>query len=193
MVKRRSNFLPGCVILHPTSGVGGDHLHDRSGTKVDRAIKVGLLSIKERGLPPGEDRVVQDLSGMLTASGLEIASAAVIHAEQKEIEERLIDLADRQHLDLVLTTGASGLGPKDKAPDATLAIVDREVRSIPEVMRIEIFQRKTKKAIISRAVAGIRGNTLIINLPGSPKGAKENLEVILDMLPHLVDMMYHES
>jgi molybdenum cofactor synthesis domain-containing protein len=160
---------------------------------MDRKVRAGILSIKERGIPPGEDRVSQEISKMLTEAGLEVVATEVIGSEQESIEKKLIDLADRLHLDVVLTAGASGLGPKDRAPDATLAVIDREVRSIPEIMRVEIFQRKTKKAIISRAVAGIRGTTLIINLPGSPKGAKENIEVILDMLTHLVDMMYHEG
>lgn len=160
---------------------------------MDRKVKVGLLSIKERGLPSGDDRVVQELSKMINEAEMEVAVSEVILSEQEEIQKKLIDFSDRLRLDVVLTAGASGLGPKDKAPDATLAVIDREVRSIPEIMRVEIFQRKTKKAIITRAVAGIRGSTLIINLPGSPKGAKENLEVILDMLIHLVDMMYHEG
>jgi len=160
---------------------------------MDRKIKVAILSIKERGIPPGEDRTLQELVQMITTAGLESASAQTITAEMEQIQEKLIDLSDRLHVDVILTAGASGLGPKDRAPDATLSVIDREVRSVPEIMRIEIFQRKTKKAIISRAIAGIRNRTLIINLPGSPKGAKENLEVILDMLPHLVDMMYHEG
>jgi len=160
---------------------------------MDRKIRVAVLSIKERGIPPGEDRTVQEISRMIADAGIEIASTEVILADQEEIQKRLIDLSDRARADIILTAGASGLGPKDRAPDATLAVIDREVRSVPEIMRVEIFQRKTKKAIISRAVAGIRKNTLIINLPGSPKAAKENIEVILDMLVHLVEMMYHED
>jgi molybdopterin adenylyltransferase len=160
---------------------------------MDRKVKVGLLSIKERGIPPGEDRVLQDLTKLISEAGIEVAAAEVITSDQDEIQKKLIDFSDRLRLDLVFTAGGSGLGPKDKTPDATLAVIDREVRSIPEIMRVEIFQRKTKKAIISRAVAGIRKSTLIINLPGSPKGARENIEVILDMLVHLVEMMYHEG
>lgn len=151
--------------------------------------KVGILSIKERGIIPGEDRVTNELSRMVTDAGGSVAMTEVIHAEEETIRERLISWSDALKIDVILTAGASGLGKQDCAPDATKAVIEREVPAITDVMRLEVFQKKTRKAIISRAVSGIRNTTLIINLPGSPGPARENLEVILSQLPHLVHMI----
>ena len=151
--------------------------------------KVGILSIKERGIIPGEDRVSNELTKMITETGGEVVVTEVIHADEALVSKKLIDWSDRLKTDVILTAGASGLGKQDCAPDATQAVIEREVPSITDVMRIEVFQKKTRKAIISRAVSGIRNSTLIINLPGSPGPARENLEVILSNLPHLVHMI----
>jgi len=151
--------------------------------------KVGILSIKERGILPGEDRVTTTLTKMIQDAGGEIAVTEVIPADQALISEKLMDWADRLKADVILTAGASGLGQQDCAPDATQAVIEREVPAITDVMRLEVFQKKTRKAIISRAISGIRGHCLIINLPGSPGPARENLEVILSNLPHLVHMI----
>jgi len=151
--------------------------------------KVGILSIKERGILLGEDRVTTALTKMIQDAGGEIAVTEVIPADQALISEKLMDWADRLKADVILTAGASGLGQQDCVPDATQAVIEREVPAITDVMRLEVFQKKTRKAIISRAISGIRGHCLIINLPGSPGPARENLEVILSNLPHLVHMI----
>ena len=153
------------------------------------AWTAGILSIKERGILPGEDRVTKVLSEMIAGAGGTVTVTAVIEADEAAIRTRLIDWSDTGKADVILTAGASGLGRQDCAPDATQQVIDREVPAITDVMRLEIFQKKTKKAIISRAISGIRGETLIINLPGSPGPARENLEVILGNLPHLVHMI----
>lgn len=151
----------------------------------------GILSIKERGILPGEDRVTNEIAKMITEAGGEVVVKEVITAEEEKIRDKLIEWSDQIKPDVILTAGGSGLGRQDRAPDATRAAADRgEVPGIAEIMRTEVFQKKTKKAIISRATAAIRNDTLIINLPGSAGPARENLEVILGTLQHLIDMVH---
>lgn len=154
------------------------------------ALTVGILSIKERGIVPGEDRVTNEISKMIMEAGGEIVVKEVITSEEEKVRDKLIEWSDRIMPDVILTAGGSGLGKQDRTPDATRAAMDREAPGIAEIMRTEVFQKKTKKAIISRATAAIRKNTLIINLPGSAGPARENLEVILGTLQHLVDMVH---
>jgi len=108
------------------------------------------------------------------------------------IKNKLIDYADKLKADIILTTGGTGFSPRDITPEATKEVIDREVPGIPEAMRIEGL-KKTDRAMLSRAVAGIRGSTLIINLPGSKNGAKESLEAILPVLSHAVDIIKGKS
>ncbi len=104
------------------------------------------------------------------------------------ITAELKRFSDEVGAEVVLTTGGTGFGPRDVTPEATAQVCDRLVPGISEVIRAKGLE-KTKKAVLSRGLAGIRDKTLIINLPGSPKGAKESLEIILDILPHAVDML----
>ncbi len=154
-------------------------------------LQAGILAVKERGslLPPTEDRVIVQLTEMLAQIGADVAVAESVPAEREKIEAKLIDYADRLGLDLVLTAGGTGLGPDDVTPDATTAVLDREVPAIAQAMIMSVFLNRTKKAIISRAVSGIRKKTVILNLPGSPRPARENLETILDTLAHVVAMV----
>jgi molybdopterin adenylyltransferase len=149
----------------------------------------GILSIKEKGIIPGEDRVTSDLKRMILDIGGKVVVTEVIDAHQERIRDKLIAWIFQAKVDLILTAGGSGLGRQDCTPDATREVVDREVTAITDIMRIEIFQKKTRKAIISRATAGIRADTLIINLPGSPAPARENLAVILEEIPHFIQMI----
>ena len=148
-------------------------------------ITVAVLTLSDKG-SKGER---EDLSGPLIADILKPIGAVLKHYEilpdEKDlIKEKLIRFCGK--VDLILTTGGTGLAPRDVTPDATLEVIDKEVSGIAELMRSEGF-KKTRRAALSRAVAGIKGNTLIINLPGSPKAVRENLETILDVIPHAIE------
>jgi molybdenum cofactor synthesis domain-containing protein len=150
-------------------------------------ITAGVITLSDKG-SRGE-RV--DLSGpevtrMLKEIGIETTCYEVVPDEADVIEKKLIELVDDRRLDLVVTTGGTGVSPRDVTPDATLKVIDREIPGMAEAMRRESML-KTPHAMISRAVAGIRKTTLIINLPGSPKGVRENLAVILPALKHAIE------
>jgi molybdenum cofactor synthesis domain-containing protein len=112
----------------------------------------------------------------------------VVSDDWDTIQETLIIWEDAGDQDVILTTGGTGFAPRDVTPEATLAVIDRIAPGIAEAMRTKSLEI-TKHAMLSRAVAGIRGKTLIINLPGSPKGALENLEVVLPVIPHAVQLL----
>ncbi len=150
---------------------------------------VGILSVKEKGILPGEDRVSNEIKKLITDAGGTVTVSERVEADRTKIEKKLIVWSDHLKTDVILTAGGSGLGKQDCTPDATQAVIDREVPAISDVMRLEVFRKSTKKAVISRAVCGIRNDTLIINLPGSAGPARENLEVILDTLDHFVHMI----
>jgi molybdopterin adenylyltransferase len=150
-------------------------------------ITAGVITLSDKG-SRGE-RV--DLSGpevtrMLKEIGIETTCYEVVPDEADVIEKKLIEFVDDRRLDLIVTTGGTGVSPRDVTPDATLKIIDREIPGMAEAMRRESML-KTPHAMISRAVAGIRKTTLIINLPGSPKGVRENLAVILPALKHALE------
>ena len=135
----------------------------------------------------------QDASGpaireILSAGGFEIGEERIVPDDRDAIVRELTRFSDEGGCDLVFTTGGTGLGPRDVTPEATLSVCDRLVPGLGELMRAE-GQKKTRNAALSRGIAGIRGQTLIINLPGSPRAVRECLEVILDILPHAVEMM----
>ncbi|MDP3731836.1 MAG: MogA/MoaB family molybdenum cofactor biosynthesis protein [Candidatus Omnitrophota bacterium] len=118
----------------------------------------------------------------------DVVKYEIIPDEPQMIKDRLIDYCDNLKVDLVLTTGGTGFTSRDLTPEATKEVIERDVPGIPEAIRVECL-KLTKRAMLSRGVAGIRGRSLIINLPGSTKGAKESLEAILDGLPHGLDMI----
>ena len=125
---------------------------------------------------------------ILEAADYQVVTAAIVPDEQPEIEAALCRIADEGLADLLITTGGTGFAPRDVTPEATLAVCDRLTPGIPEAMRYASLQI-TPRAMLSRAQAGIRKGTLIVNLPGSPKAAKENLEAVLPMLSHGLEML----
>ena len=125
---------------------------------------------------------------ILKNAGYEIVSITIVPDEQADIEAALCQIADQNAAELLVTTGGTGFAPRDVTPEATLAVCDRLTPGIPEAMRYASLQI-TPRAMLSRAQAGIRGGTLIVNLPGSPKAAKENLEAVLPTLSHGLEML----
>lgn len=151
--------------------------------------KIAVVTLSDRaasGVRADESgRIICD---MLAQAGLPVFELTVLADEAAQLVEKLIHLTDDEQADLILTTGGTGLGSRDVTPDATLAVIDQRVPGIEEAMRAASLA-KTLYAMLSRAVAGVRGRTLIINLPGSPKGARENLEVVLPVLPHALKLL----
>ena len=154
-------------------------------------ITVGILTVSTLGAAgQREDTSGAAIREIVMAEPLsaEVADQRIVPDDRAAIEAVLRHWADDAHLHLVLTTGGTGLSPTDVTPEATLAVIERNVPGLAEAMRQESL-RATPFAMLSRAVAGARGTTLIINLPGSPKGVRECLAVILPVLPHAVDLV----
>ncbi|MBN1954393.1 MAG: MogA/MoaB family molybdenum cofactor biosynthesis protein [Anaerolineae bacterium] len=152
-------------------------------------IRAAVITISDRGYA-GER---EDASGPLLARLLqqkiaaEIVEQSILPDEPQRIRETLIRLADETGVDLVITTGGTGLTPRDQTPEATRAVLDREAPGLAEALRLEGY-RRTPLALLSRGVAGLRGRTLIVNLPGSPKAVREGIEILAPILPHAVQM-----
>lgn len=151
--------------------------------------RVGVLTLSDTGAR-GER---EDLSGQVIREMIEeiegeVVQYEIIPDELEMIQKRLCHWSDTEQLHLILTTGGTGLSPRDVTPDATLQVIDYPVPGIAEVMRAESM-KKTSRAMLSRAVAGVRKQTLIINLPGSPKAVRECLEAVMSALPHGLDLL----
>jgi molybdopterin adenylyltransferase len=151
------------------------------------SIRAGVITVSDRGSRgEREDTSGSEVVRLLEGIGCRIVCTAIIADETDRIRETLIRFADEEGLDLIVTTGGTGVSPRDVTPDATLAVIHKEIPGMAEAMR-RASAAKTPHAMISRAVAGIRGASLIVNLPGSPRGARENLEVLLPALPHAIE------
>jgi molybdenum cofactor synthesis domain-containing protein len=154
-------------------------------------VTVGILTVSTKGAAgEREDMSGEAIRELVTAPPLsaEVVERRVVPDERASIEAVLRHWADDLRLNLVLTTGGTGLSPTDVTPEATLAVVERLAPGLVEAMRMESL-RHTPMAMLTRAVAGVRGSTLIINLPGSPKGVRECLQIVLPALPHAVDIL----
>ncbi len=150
-------------------------------------INAGVITVSDKGYRgEREDKSGQEIIKTLESMGITVTRTTIVPDETDLIAKALCEYADIMHLDLILTTGGTGVSPRDVTPDATLEVIDKEVPGMAEAMRRE-RAAFTPHAMISRAVAGIRGCSLIINLPGSPKGVRENLAVVLPALPHAIE------
>ncbi len=154
------------------------------------AISVGILTVSDRCYRGEAEDVSSPLIGQWVTDELggQVKRQAVVPDERDLIQETLVSWSDEQGLDLILTTGGTGFALRDVTPEATLAIIEREAPGLAEAMRLEGI-KKTPHAMLSRATAGIRGQTLIVNLPGSPKAVREGLEVMLPALPHGIEIL----
>jgi molybdopterin adenylyltransferase len=149
-------------------------------------MRVGVITISDRGYQgEREDASGEVIQEMVRGWGAEVAFSTVVPDEVPEIKKALIQGADEMGLDLIVTTGGTGVSPRDVTPDATREVIERELPGFAEAMRMEGL-KQTPHAMISRAVCGARGRTLIVNLPGSPKAVREGLEVILPAIPHTI-------
>lgn len=135
-----------------------------------------------------EDTSGATLVQLLRGLGAEIVDAIILSDDLDPLAQSLIDFADRDDVNLIITTGGTGLGPRDNTPEATQDVIEREVPGIAEAIRAESL-KTTPMAMISRGVCGVRSGTLIINLPGSPKAVKETFAVIAPVLPHALDLL----
>lgn len=153
------------------------------------SIRLAVLTVSDRS-SRGErpDASGPAITALIVEQGWEVVTTAITPDDQPAIEQVLLDWCKRDDVDVILTTGGTGFSPRDHTPEATLAVIERAAPGIAEAMRLESL-KVTPHAMLSRAAAGIRGQTLIINLPGSPKGALENLRTVLPVLPHAVELL----
>jgi molybdopterin adenylyltransferase len=153
------------------------------------SVQVSILTVSDRSFRGERD----DLSGptleaKIKNQGWEVVHVSIVPDDLETIKKMLSSWTDSSDQDVILTTGGTGFAPRDVTPEATLAVIERVAPGLAEAMRTKSL-KITQHAMLSRAVAGIRGKTLIINLPGSPKAAVENLEVILPVLPHAIQLL----
>ena len=163
------------------------------GANSVRPLTAKVITVSDRSFR-GER---EDLSGpavknLLERAGYAVGAVEVLPDEQPRIESALIHAADEEKLALIVTTGGTGFAPRDVTPEATLSVLDREIRAIPVAMWVEGL-KITPRAMLSRAVAGTRGSSLILNLPGSEKAAKENLSAVIGALEHAMHMISAEG
>ncbi len=156
-------------------------------------IQAAVVTVSDKGFTgQREDVSGPVLAELVREMGAEVVRQAIVPDERDEIVALLIALADGMALDLVMTTGGTGVTPRDVTPEATRAVIKREIPGLAEVLRFNGY-RHTPLAVISRGVAGVRGGTLIVNLPGNPQAVREGMETLSSILPHAVQMIRGED
>lgn len=152
-----------------------------------------VITVSDKGYRgEREDTSGPNLVKILRDRGFDVVHTSIVPDERERIREELIKCADERKIALVLTTGGTGFSPRDITPEATMEVVERPTPGIPEAMRAESM-RITPKGCLSRSAAGIRGRSLIINLPGSKKASQENILAVIDPVAHGLDMLYSEG
>ncbi len=159
------------------------------GKQMENKILSAILTISDRSYyGEREDSSGPVIHEMLQKINSEVIFYQIIPDEEDIIAQKLIEISDNIKTDLIVTTGGTGLSPRDVTPEATLKVIDKRVPGLEEAMRSESM-KITPHGMLSRAIAGVRGRTLIVNLPGSPKAVKENLSIILPAIPHAIDIL----
>lgn len=153
------------------------------------SIRVAILTVSDRSARgEREDASGPALAAAVAEQGWQVVEQAIVPDDQSAIQQQLVHWCGLGSMDVVLTTGGTGFSPRDVTPEATAAVIERSAPGLAEAMRADSL-KVTAHAMLSRAAAGIRGRTLIVNLPGSPKGALENLRTIQAVLPHAVELL----
>ena len=155
-------------------------------------IRTAILTVSDKGAAGERDDTSVEQVRELLRDGFAVRAYELVPDEPERIRAQLGAWADSGEVDLIVTTGGTGLSPRDRTPEATRAVLDFEVPGLAEVMRAEGV-KKNPKAALSRGLVGARGATLIVNLPGSPKGARESLTAILGVVPHAIDTLRAEK
>lgn len=153
----------------------------------DIKIKAILVTVSDTRTAEN-DVSGETLAGLLAEIGAEIVEKIIVSDDFEDLRRTLYALTERDDANLIITTGGTGFAPRDNTPEATRAVIEREANGLAEAMRFETL-KKTRTAMLARGVCGIRGQTLIINLPGSPTGARECFEVIKSVLPHAINLI----
>lgn len=175
-------------VLEPGVIRVGDRMEVQART-TPRPWQAAVVTLSDKGARgEREDRSGPAVADRLRQAGYEVVEQLLLADDPAALRQQLTRLADQRQLDLILTTGGTGFGPRDTTPEATLAVAHRQAPGIAEAMRAASMAI-TKRAMLSRGVAVIRGKTLIINLPGSPKACMENMDVFLDTLPHALGLL----
>lgn len=169
--------------------MGHDHKHEHEHNTVNQRYTAGIIVASDKGARGDRlDQSGEVMRTRLEAAGFEVIEKVIVPDELEQLAEAMIYQADELGCQLVLTTGGTGFSMRDVTPEATKQVIHREVPGIPEAMRWMSYQ-KTPKAMLSRATAGLRGQTLIVNMPGSPKAVDECMDVLLEAVGHGLDIL----